>query len=125
MAKQETGKSSDSTPTVDAFLVALQKTLSRVSRDSANVPAEQARSLIVGNVAFDVALKCELVPESLHLTLRTDGGGFPLNLSGQIATDVAMEIPEDSPPQDQPDAKPKKSHQKKSKSKLRKKPRKR
>ena len=38
--------------TVDRFLIALQKTLSRVSRDSSAVPEEQARSLIVGNVRF-------------------------------------------------------------------------
>lgn len=75
-------------PTLDRFLIALQKTLSRVSRDSAHVPADQARALIVGNVTFDVDLRCDLRDDG-KLALESEGA-VGLRLSGKIATDLGI-----------------------------------
>lgn len=94
-------------PTVDRFLVALQKTLSRVSRDSAEVPPDQARALIVGEVSFGVELRVRLRDdEKLELD---EEAGVPLQLSGRITSDVRVELLEESADANRPQAPPKKS----------------
>jgi len=76
--------------TVDRMLIALQKTLSRVSRDSADVPEDQARALIVGSVSFELHVQCELgVGEKLMLS---EDKGNPLTLTGQITSDVGVRL---------------------------------
>ena len=93
-ATVERSSEESSERTVDDFLIALQKTLSRVSRESAKVPSEQARSLITGNVAFDVDLKCSLgAGQKLMLNDET---GAPLRLSGQLSSDIGIEFLEDA-----------------------------
>ena len=94
-------------PTVDRFLVALQKTLSRVSRDSATVSPDQARALIVGNVRFEVDLRCAL-REDEKLELR-ESGGFPLHLGGSIASDVGIELLEETSDAEKPQTGPSKA----------------
>ena len=79
-------------PTVDRMLIALQKTLSRVSRDSASVPEGQARALITGSVQFELEVKCSLI-EGEKLLLDEERGR-PLKLSGQIAADIGVELTE-------------------------------
>ena len=94
MAKKTSSKAEPARPaepTVDQFLLALQKTLSRVSRASANVPAGQARSLIVGSVSFDVTLRCSLNVKEDRLMLMSEGGD-PLKLAGQISADVGVKL---------------------------------
>lgn len=76
--------------TLERFLLALQKTLSRVSRDSAAVPAGQARALISGPVAFDAELRCELDGED-RLGVSREGAVL-LRLSGRVATDVGVRL---------------------------------
>jgi hypothetical protein len=66
-------------------LVSLQKSFSRVSRDSAGVPAHQARALVVGKVAFEMSFKCETSDGAL---LVTDSGGIALRLTGTIDVDI-------------------------------------
>lgn len=81
--------------TLDGLLLALQKTLSRVSRDSASVPADQARALIVGPVSFDLSVRCRFAqPDELVLDSQD---GWPLRLSGQISPDVGVSVPGASP----------------------------
>ena len=88
-------KKAEFVPTVDRLLVALQKTLSRVSRDSASVPEGKARSLIVGNVDFSVDLQCEL-EEGEQLRMDPEGSVY-LQLSGRLATDHDVQaVGEDS-----------------------------
>ena len=89
--RKTTAKVEPRPPSVDEFLLALQKTLSRVSRDSAQVPTGQARSLIVGSVAFEVTLRCSLDVRQDRLLL-TDEGGESLKLAGQIAADVGVKL---------------------------------
>ncbi|MEO0796253.1 MAG: hypothetical protein AAFX93_13880 [Verrucomicrobiota bacterium] len=79
-------------PSVDTFLVALQKSLSRVSRDSADVGPNQARALIAGSVAFDVSLRCNLEPLSEKLYLTESNEGYSLKLVGSINTDLDIEV---------------------------------
>ncbi|WOO42691.1 hypothetical protein [Rubellicoccus peritrichatus] len=79
-------------PSVDTFLIALQKSISRVSRDSAEVAPDQARSLISGSVAFDVSLQCDLEPLSQKLYLTSGDDGYPLKLVGNINTDVDIDV---------------------------------
>lgn len=87
---------------LEDVLIALQKTFSRLSATTATLNAEEfrdkARALIVGEVNFDIALNVEptVVPNSDgslpsapgNLRYCSDGSGFPLKLSGRIATDV-------------------------------------
>lgn len=89
----ETGSVQDDQPTVDRMLIALQKTLSRVSRDSADVPEGQARSIITGNVSFELEVKCSLI--SGEKLLLDEERGRPLKLTGQIAADVGVQLSEE------------------------------
>jgi len=74
--------------TLDNLLIALQKTLSRVNRASSGVGAKQARSLIVGDVDFNLTCKCDLANDD-KLVLN-DVGNIALNLSGHINTDIGV-----------------------------------
>lgn len=97
MPDQSTPDSSDQAkddqPTVDRMLIALQKTLSRVSRDSAKVPEGQARAIITGNVSFELEVKCSLT--SGEKLLLDEERGRPLKLTGQIAADVGVQLVEE------------------------------
>ncbi len=86
--KSKESKSTQQIDTLDSLLVALQKSLSRVNRASSRVDVTQARSLIVGDVAFNLACKCDL-SEGDKLTLN-DVGSVSLNLSGHINTDIGV-----------------------------------
>lgn len=88
---------------LEDVLLALQKTFSRLSattaaRNTAEL-RDQARALIVGEVSFEFTVHVEPVPparggseqapgRSDTLRYCDDGTGFPLRLSGRIATDV-------------------------------------
>ncbi len=74
--------------TLDALLLALQKTLSRVNKASAKVPEGQARSLIVGDVGFSLSCKCNLTSGD-KVSLDNDGL-ITLSLSGHINTDIGV-----------------------------------
>jgi hypothetical protein len=80
-------------PTVDQFLVALQKTFSRVSRDSAEIPEGDARALIMGPVEFEVSVPCALDGDRLMLMST---GGTALRLKGTISPDLGVELDEES-----------------------------
>lgn len=75
-------------------LVSLQKSFSRVSRASADVPAHSARALVVGKVAFEMSFKCEPVEDAL---LIKDDGGMELKLTGTIEVDIRVST-RDGPP---------------------------
>lgn len=76
---------------LEQLLVALQKSLSRVSRNSADVPKDQPRSLIVGNVAFHLRTRC--AQEGDNRLLVGSEGEIDLELSGTITTDLDAEGP--------------------------------
>jgi len=86
MAKPD---NSDNAETLDMLLLALQKTLSRVSRDSSNINPGAARSLIAGNVAFTLSCRCDYA-EGDHILLK-ENGGVEMSLSGKINTDISVE----------------------------------
>lgn len=87
------GQAEDTPLTLEAVLIALQKTFSRVSAQSAEVPEEQARALVTGPVQFSFSLKLDPQGDSLHLSPR---GNIEMNLSGTIDTDVRI-TDEESP----------------------------
>lgn len=115
---------------LEDVLLALQKTFSRLSATTAQRNAEefreQARALIVGDVDFEftvqVAPALSAKPAAAAApgrrlkaaaasaeparpdTLRycAEGGGFPLKLSGRIATDVRHAEAPTAPPAPEP-----------------------
>lgn len=76
-------------PSVDQLLIALQKTFSRVSRDSAGLAKDDARALIAGPVEFELMLGCSLTGDRLHVC---EGGGMPLRLKGRVLPDLGIEV---------------------------------
>lgn len=75
-------------PSVDQLLIALQKTFSRVSRDSAGLAKDDARALIAGPVEFELMLGCELTGDRLQVC----EGGMPLRLKGRVLPDLGIEV---------------------------------
>jgi len=96
---------------LEDVLVALQKTFSRLSATTATRGSDEhrdkARALIVGDVAFEISLNVAPQPghdsegsalAAEHLRYCADGSGFPLKLSGRIATDVRHVAPPEAEP---------------------------
>lgn len=77
--------------TLDDVLLALQKSFSRVSHGSRDVPPESARALIVGNVNFELSI--HLKPEIDRLIHQNDGG-IQLKLNGVIQQDIRTVLDE-------------------------------
>jgi hypothetical protein len=75
----------ESASTLDDVLISLQKSFSRVSARSSEVAPENARSLIVGNVNFELTLR--LSPDKDTL-LHKPEGELQLKLSGVIQQDI-------------------------------------
>jgi hypothetical protein len=71
--------------TLDDVLVALQKSFSRVSTKSADVPPDQARAMVSGQVSFEMSLTVNLEEDYLHPNTK---GAIGLKLSGNIDTDI-------------------------------------
>jgi hypothetical protein len=69
-------------------LLALQKTFSRLNRETAKVSADNARATLVGNVNFEITLKVN--QEGDYLNVEKDGM-IDLHLSGQIDPDIREE----------------------------------
>src|SRR5687768_7280853 len=85
-------------PSLDEALVALQKSFSRVSTATEDVPEEQARALIVGTVNFEMTTRVTLEGDRYYL----DGAGATeLRLSGTIEPDIRIIVdqPEGAPAQ--------------------------
>jgi hypothetical protein len=70
---------------LDNVLIALQKTFSRVSASSSELPPENARSLILGNVNFEMAVPLEAGQDKLFYSPT---GKVNLKLTGTIQQDV-------------------------------------
>jgi hypothetical protein len=92
--KKPTKMESKGKITLDEVIVALQKSFSRVSTASAELPAENARAMVTGLVNFDISLKVEA--EKDYLRLDADGA-IDLRLSGKIDTDIRIEEDTDTP----------------------------
>ncbi|KHT61671.1 hypothetical protein RJ45_21400 [Photobacterium gaetbulicola] len=71
--------------TLEQVLIALQKSISRVNSMSSKVPPSQARALILGDIDFDISLKCDQDGDKLRIS---NSGGISLNLKGIINTDM-------------------------------------
>jgi len=76
---------SDGTPLLDDVLIALQKSLSRVSNLTSKVPESQARAMISGSVAFSIELQVNSRNDTL--VLNRDGD-IKISMSGQITPDI-------------------------------------
>lgn len=72
--------------TLEHVLVALQKSLSRVNSMSSKVPKNQPRALIIGDLNFEISLKCEQDEDKLRVT--GGSGGIDISLKGVINTDI-------------------------------------
>ncbi|MEE9350968.1 MAG: hypothetical protein V3U78_01810 [Thiotrichaceae bacterium] len=70
---------------LDDVIITLQKTFSRISEKSANVPEEQARALVTGIVNFEISTTVN--PEGDRLIV-TKSGEVQITLKGQIETDI-------------------------------------
>lgn len=81
---------------VTDLLVALQKSLSRVSDLTADVPERGSRSLILGNVEFEIETRVELRDDTLRVEKT---GETVLKLQGTVNHDIReeqVESPEES-----------------------------
>ncbi len=85
--KNQTGKSTDSKKeaTLDEILTALQKSFSRVSAKTSEVPLEAARSMITGNIEFEVTLP--FAPDGDKLRYKP-GGDANAKFTGVVAQDI-------------------------------------
>lgn len=76
---------------LENVLIALQKTFSRVSASSSLLPPEDARSLILGDVNFEMAVPLEAGQDKLFYS---PAGKVNLKLTGTIQQDVRP-VPQD------------------------------
>jgi len=72
-------------PILDDVLIALQKSLSRVSCASSLVPDHHARALISGDVNFSIELRVDNLGD--RLLLNRDGD-IKLSMNGKITPDI-------------------------------------
>ncbi|NMP33394.1 hypothetical protein HII17_17745 [Thalassotalea sp. M1531] len=86
MAERE-GENSE---TLSAFLLALQKSISRVSRDSALKEGESGRAnaLITGDINFAFSMKCDLETDGVIRLNRE--GAIALNMDGVVTADIDL-----------------------------------
>jgi hypothetical protein len=80
-------KSADTgeTQSLENVVISLQKTFSRVSASSSKLPPENARSLILGNVNFEMAVPLDASQDRLFYSPT---GKVSLKLTGTIQQDV-------------------------------------
>jgi hypothetical protein len=83
--------------TLDEVLVALQKSFSRVSAASRDVPSENARAIITGSVKFELGARFEIrkgpqagPDDSPDVLVHRDDGALDLRLMGQVETDTRI-----------------------------------
>src|SRR5690349_12052869 len=70
---------------LENVLISLQKTFSRVSASSSKLPPENARSLILGNVNFEMSVPLDVGADKLYYS---SAGKVSLKLTGTIQQDV-------------------------------------
>jgi len=75
----------DASPILDDVLIALQKSLSRISNATAQVDPEHACALISSDVDFSIELQVD--NEQDRLLLNKDGA-IKLSMSGKITPDI-------------------------------------
>ena len=73
--------------TLESVLIALQKSISRVNEQSSKVPESQPRALIIGDLDFEISLKCDPNKDKLAVT---NSGGISITLKGRINTDMEI-----------------------------------
>ncbi len=81
-------KKSTQNPTLETYLVALQKSISRTNRDTAAVKKDPNKisAIIYGTLDFQFSCKCKLVEDAKLEICEQDG--VELTLSGKIDCDV-------------------------------------
>lgn len=94
-SKKRKNKDEETQNTVDRLLLSLQKSISRVSRDSANIDSDKAHSLIVGDIDFSISFKCNMISDD-RLLVQGDGA-ISLSLSGRIDADVGIKNLKETP----------------------------
>jgi len=72
---------------LEQILVSLQKSISRVNESSSSVAKDRARALIIGDLNFELDLKCNLEADKLK---QSNDGGISINLKGTINTDIQV-----------------------------------
>ena len=88
-ASMNQGDKKEPDNTLNKMLIALQKSLSRVSAGSKDVPSENARALIMGNVEFELTVNVE--PEGEDYLVYRPAGNVQLKLTGVIQQDIRAE----------------------------------
>ncbi len=77
-----------SEPELGQVITALQKSFSRVSAAAAARPPEKARALVVGQVDFEMSLKCDVEGKDNDYLRVHARGSINLKLAGTIDVDV-------------------------------------
>jgi len=80
-------KQAGDSPILDDVLIALQKSLSRVSNASSLVPEGQARALISGDVDFSIELNVDCRQHALQLNRD---GDIRVSMHGKITPDIRV-----------------------------------
>lgn len=92
-------------PTLDDVIVALQKSFSRVSEASRDVPPEQARALVTGNVGFEISARFDITNKAdgssddrPDVLVHRQSGAIELKLTGHVETDARIRDASESQP---------------------------
>lgn len=83
-------------PYLEDILIGLQKSFSRVSASSADVPDTDARALIVGEVKFEIGLKVSKTADDK--LLQEEKGPIELKLAGTLQNDIRVDDTSDVTP---------------------------
>jgi hypothetical protein len=75
-------------PSLERVVLALQKTFSRVSAQTARVEERRARAMVTGTVAFSMRLGVAMDDDDR--LLATPGGPISMELNGTLDTDVRV-----------------------------------
>jgi len=82
---------------LEDLLVAVQKSFSRLSNNTGQVPPEQARALIVGAVEFELSSTFDLIgahsggtPKPPDVLVHKSNGSITLSLKGTVEVDVRL-----------------------------------
>ncbi len=72
---------------LESALITLQKSFSRVSRESSKVKEDKAQALIVGNVTFELEFNADVEDDHIYLN---DEGTVRMKFNGDVETDIRI-----------------------------------
>ncbi len=83
---------------LEDVMLALQKSFSRVNRDTAQVDDDEARAMIIGEIEFQMVISVSPVDNGETSWLKSDPeGGINLSLNGKIDMGIEEKTEENTP----------------------------